>query len=481
MIDADADLPFMRPVIVLVVSGLALTACGRAEAPSDLSSTRPTRSPVATSVPANDSGLKATTPTTDATRATTVSEPASSEPGRPSNDAAQTSRMLSIADALLLDDALGAPWELQWRNTDQIAYGAGPNQTDCVPYWAVEQARGGAGGHVMWWVDGGNANHYVRRTTTSGGFAALRELASIPEQCPLVHWNEGGQFSTEAVAVSDGVGLRLVDGQTGDVTWLAAAAHGALLSVLDVPLWTNVDGQQVDFGIAELRLLVKRMNEQLQTAGAEPGAPSAAEPSTTSTTSPSSTPSTTAPWPTTQDEDATGLALLLLDESDLPAGFDSPSIRMHGAGETDDDFESTCPAGASIARIDAILEWAASSYRHNDGIEVEQMIGRASSATEATELVELFAAMAACDLSDSFGDDVSTSGGALDIAGADAAAHLVIADPLAGFSGEIVVIAVGDVVVIATITSNETLDVDQDLADSIAMLVAAKVRAGPTN
>ncbi len=214
---------------------------------------------------------------------------------------------LSIEDALLPDDAFGAPWELQWRELKWVGYGAGPNQTDCDEYWAYEELLGGDGGHAMWWIDGGNANHRVVRLADEiEALPRLLEIAMIAENCPVVRWNEGGEFRVEVFTPDvEAIVMRFTDEGSGEITWVAVTLFGDLLSVLQIPLWTRADGTMIEVDLDEVTLVAAQMFQRLQDAGPEP-TPSTPiivpSPVTTlpppTTTVPVPSPTTTAPVPT---------------------------------------------------------------------------------------------------------------------------------------------------------------------------------------
>ena len=151
----------MRSAVSAAALALVVVACG---SPAEQ----------AISGPDSTTSIPATTSTTTSTPAPTTTggtvpgerppddeqsgsgDQAYPEDGFPPDD--EPLLRLSIEDALLPDDAFGAPWELQWRQLDAVGFGAGPNQTDCDEYWAYEELLAGDGGHAMWWIDGGNAN-----------------------------------------------------------------------------------------------------------------------------------------------------------------------------------------------------------------------------------------------------------------------------------------------------------------------------------
>ena len=459
----------MRSTILLCTC-LSLAACGGGSSSATIPApTVPISVDSSTSVPVTTAPPATTSPSSRPSNSTSDQPGAAPEPG-----SANFGVRLDIEQALLPDAAFSSPWEPQFRETDRTGYGAGPNQTDCAPYWALEEMRGAGGGHAMWWVDGGNANHYVARVPDPDDVSALFEIASIPKMCPTVRWNEGGAFTTESIPLDDGIGLRFTDTGSGEITWFAVVTFGDLASVLDVPLWTNVDGERVAFGRDDLNRLATQMDDLLRTAG--PADPNIA-PSTTApvTTTPNASTTTIPTRPT--DAPVTGLGKLLLGPADLPAGYGAPRVRAHTSTGPDDDLVEICPAAASIDQIDALLEWSA-GFSTDDNVELEQIIGRAPSATDASDVVELFAEVVDCDLSKSFGADIESSGGMISIDGADAAASLLLTATDESFVGELIVMSVDDVVVIVSVAFDEGALLEDSLAESIAALAVAKIRDG---
>ena len=223
----------MRTALVVASIVLVAGACG---SPADQAGSGQT---TGSSLPAPVTSVATTAP--DDTQPGERPPGTDPEDGQTS-DRRAASQPLSIEDALLPDDALGAPWEFQWRNLDSIGYGAGPNQTDCDAYWAYETLLGGDGGHAMWWADGGNANHRVIRNDSFGStMAELGSMVTIALQCPVVRWNEGGSFTTELFddVDVDALIMRFIDEASGEVTWVAVTVTGDLISLLQMPLWTR--------------------------------------------------------------------------------------------------------------------------------------------------------------------------------------------------------------------------------------------------
>jgi hypothetical protein len=154
-------------------------------------------------------------------------------------------------------------------------------------------------------------------------------------------------------------------------------------------------------------------------------------------------------------------------------------VFAHSTEEPDRALEAGCPPAVSIRRIDEMLQWSASTEGPGS-YEFDQIIGRADSASEAIDVVALFAETASCDLSGSFGAGATTSGGEIEIEGAAAAASLVIEAIDGAFVGEMVVVAVDDIVMVAAIGidggDGDDLPFDDELADEIARLAVGKVR-----
>lgn len=443
---------------------LVATACGGDDA-SPLTSVPPVVSVVGSTSPTSPSSVPTTPPSTATTPPTTIdTQPEDTVPG-------ERPQFPAFEAGLLPDDAFGDPWELQWRESDRLGYEAGPNQTTCAPYWVIEQLRPIGGAHAMWWTDGGNVNHHVGMLPAT--IRSIEPLARLAEECPTVKWLEGGSFDVTAFAVDGGYAFRFDDPAADQVTWFAATQLGDLVSVLDVPLWTGIGGTMPNFTEDDVRRTVAQMRVRLATLAKPTPPPS---PSTTTVAPPVLRPASTTTVaetaPSTTEAPPSGLAALLLTAEHLPADFEPPSVSEFSHGTRDEDVEAACPAFESVHEIDLMFEW---TLRSGNGLmEFEQIIGRAPSADEASAVVRRFGDVGACDLSALLGGKVTTSGGELAIAGADAASILRIEaeDMLAG---ELVLIAVGDVVMALTTEARADVGIEDFDLDPLVELAVDRV------
>jgi hypothetical protein len=402
--------------------------------------------------PATDGSTGTSTPTTtEPDRATTdTTEPGTRpedppEPVAPPEDDQgpidEPPVRLSIEDALLPDEALPPPWEPQWRRLDRIGYPAGANQTDCDEYWEYESLLGSAAAEALWWMDGGNANHYVVRMDGEAEIlTTLISIASIAANCPTVTWNEGGSFTTEMIEFDDAIGLRFDDAASGEVTWVLLTTFGDLVSVLSMPLWTPADGDLAEPSSDELSRLASLIYDRLEAAGA------AEEPVDVSTTEP---PPIVAPPTTDPPVEVTGTGELLLGESDLPEGWALAGLEISSPSPTDQEVLDECPAAASIDLVDLGLEWEA-EYESVFGSSAFELIGEMDSAAEASAAIEQFSTVWECDLGVLI-EGATTSGGPVVLAGADAAGRLVLEAPdLLDARAELVLAAIGNVVIVVS-------------------------------
>lgn len=469
----------MRNVTVTILAVALAAACGSPAQQGSVTEQSETElSSTSTSAPADDSA------TTTTTADTTPGERpvAYPEDGFPSEVGSQP--RLSIEDALLPDNAFGAPWEMQWRQLDAVGFGAGPNQTDCDDYWAYEELLGGDGGHVMWWIDGGNANHRVTRVENQGeALARLVALGAIADTCPVVNWNEGGSFTVELFTPDvDALIMRFDDTASGEVTWVAVTLFGDLVSVMQIPLWTRADGTMIEVTLDEMTAVAAEMAQRLHDAGPDRSPP----PTTTNPKIPTivappppttfpDVPTIVAPPPpvaptTTVALDSLGE--LLLTAAELPDGWEFSGIEPSSPGGSDDALIDACPAAQSLNDIDDALLWEA-SFRTLAGREALQLIGDTDDPAVASALVQRFADVASCDLSSLFADAVE-SGGLVEISGADAAGTLFIELPDQGGGRlELGAAAVGSIVVVFTIDAAfDGAEPDRHMLDFISRGVA---------
>ncbi len=454
----------MRTPVVVAWLVLVAGACG---------------SPADPSGSGRESGSTLPAPPTTAATATTTSPPDDTQPGeRPPGanpEGGQTSDVdvappLSIEDALLPDDALGAPWEFQWRRLDSIGYGVGPNQTDCDAYWAYETLLGGDGGHAMWWADGGNVNHRVIRIDSFRSVVSeLGSMVAIPQDCPVVRWNEGGSFTTELIddTEADALIMRFVDEASGEVTWVAVTLVGDLISLLQIPLWTRADGTMIEMTIDDVASIAAQMKRQLDAAG----------PEQTATTTPTEPPTieTLPPIVSTVPLDALGGLLLAGDE--VPQGWEFDSVSQAEPGGSDEAIVAACAAAASLDEIDVVLRWQAELRTPSD-TQALQLIGEMGDAAAATAVVNRFAEVAQCDLTSWIPDTVA-SGGPVEIVDADVAGTLFLDSPeFAGSRVALGAAAIGSIVVVFTVESDLDPDASADQLIDFMTLGVAKAVAG---
>ena len=447
--------------------GLVVTACGGGGS-SSLSSVPPvvsvggsTSSTVASSVPTTP---PSTTPTPPSTNDATDARPADTVPG-------ERPLLPGLEPGLLPDDAFGDRWELQWRESDRQGFDPGPNQTTCASYWSIELLRTTGGAQAMWWTDGGNAVHYVG--TLPRSIRSLDGLAVLADECATVKWLEGGSFDVTAIEVDDGFAFRFDDAAAGQLTWLVVTRSDDLVSVLEVPLWNGVDGAMPTFTEDDARRLLAEMHARLvRVATQPPSPPPPPSPAATTVAPPVLTPASTTvaePAPSTTTPPPSGLAALLLTAEQLPPDFEPPTVREFSHGSRDEELERDCPAFESIHQIDQMFEW---TLRSGNGVaEFEQIVGRASSGDEAASVVRRFGEVADCDLSGLVGGEVATSGGEIDQAGADVASVLRL-EAEGMLVGELVLVAVGDVVTALTTEAESGVGIDDvDLGALVASAV----------
>jgi hypothetical protein len=365
---------------------------------------------------------------------------------------------------LLPDNALAAPWEPQLRHVDEPGFEVGANQTDCESYWIMEELRGADGSRATWWTDGGSVDQYVSVLTGQEALGDVVELAFAAQRCPVVRWNEGGSFTTENVTLRAGFGFKFTDEESGEVTWSAVARTGDLVSILDVALWAVADGAPVDFDADDLDGLAFRMNALVARAASAPRG-----------SSPVTVPSSDGTPSTTLEPAVTGVGTSLLEQADLPPGFSSPRRRIHEVGVPGVELIESCPAAESIEIIDSVFEWAASADGP-DGIVVQQFIGVSASAEQAADVVAQFAEVATCDLSEAFAD-TDVSGGPIEIQDADAAATLVFHSIDGAYVGELILLAVGDVVSAVSVGYAVGDSLDPVAVHDLAARAAAKIGA----
>ena len=100
-------------------------------------------------------------------------------------------------------------------------------------------------------------------------------------------------------------------------------------------------------------------------------------------------------------------------------------------------------------RVDAVLEWEA-EFSSPTGGELLEVIGDVGGADVAAGIIREFAAMADCDFEVVL-PDATTSGGLIEVAGADLAAHLVWESPeFVGARFEILIASRGSIVLLVS-------------------------------
>ena len=303
-------------------------------------------------------------------------------------------------------------------------------------------------------------------------------MVTIALQCPVVRWNEGGSFTTELFddVDVDALIMRFIDEASGEVTWVAVTATGDLISLLQMPLWTRADGTMIEMTIDDVASIAAQMRQRLDDAG-----PDRRRPPTTTTTNPK-VPTIVAPSlpdiPTTTTVVLDSLGELLLTDGEFRDGWESLGIERSNPGGSDDSFVEACPAAQSLNDIDEVLMWEA-SFLTLARREALQLIGDSGHPATAAAWVRRFAEVAQCDLSALLPDAVG-SGGAVEIAGADAAGTLLIDSPdLAGDRVELGAAAIGSIVVVFTIDAEADGSAPgEQMLDFIARGVAKVAAAG---
>jgi len=365
----------------------------------------------------------------------------------PSTTAGRPDERLSIDDALMDEGDIAPPWEFRYRSAEQPGYGAGPNQTDCEPYWRYEQRHDLPGAQALWWRDGGNVNHEVFRAASADAATDfLATMRMLPELCPVTSWSEGDSFRTEAVDLGDAdvVGLEFIDASPEERQHTAISVRGDLISVVWVGQWpASAGGEFPHTSTADLAGWAARADERLAGAGQAPPLVASTSTSTTPTTTTITTapagqapPTTVAETPTTTipgtrptttvqtSPDPTGIARYLVtdaDLADLPAWTVGPPAEFY-EGNTDSSLFEGCAARGSIDELGRsfVLE---STLDHESYLRSWQYIGETADGEAAAGLVAEFATIADCELA-SAPFPATVGGGPLDVPGTSAAAVL---------------------------------------------------------
>lgn len=477
-------MPHRRVLPATAGTLVVLASCGSA-ASTSLDTVATTVPPSVSSPSTTDGGIPVATSTSDP-----IDESAadSTEP---------LAGPLSMQGTLLPDDAF--PWEMQRRTYDDVTFDYGPFQSSCRGYEVAEQFAGRSEATAFWWVDGGNANHWVGRETYPGeGVELVAAVAGAAADCGgVVSWGEGGSMEIEALDLGIDIGgFSMVTYPGDDLGFVAASTHGDLVSVLWVPMWTDIDGEFPDLTPEAFAAVARQAHDLLRAAG--PATPDELRPATTTTpgtTSPdlvvTTTPpgtrpdmetATSLPRPTTTTVPPSGLALLVLTPDDLGNEWTTVDLEPYSSSPSDSDLAESCPAAASIDAADAIFEWESDLYR-DDGANVAQLIGRAPDADTAIEIAEQFAGLAGCQLDELFGGEVVYTGGPVQVDGATAAGELTLADADQSQLSTTVLMAVGDLLIVVGVDTGfggadlSVADV-RELALRLAAEAARKAAAG---
>jgi hypothetical protein len=351
------------------------------------------------------------------------------EPTGQVNESPPVAETLSVEDSLLRDDDVSPPWESQHRHGERTGYGAGPNQTDCGPYWEYERLHDLPGGNVLWWRDGGNLNHEVFRADSAAAATTfmngMRELA---EACAITSWGEGDSFRIESLDLGDSeiVGLQFVQPIPDELHHVAITAHGDLISVVWIVQWPPFDGTAfphttVDDLASHAATARARLLEAGPATAPTPTTPEPA-PLPTSTTVPGtpSVPVTLHPDVTLHPGDTIPPDLIdppvappitdalppddlrnsmLVDDDLLLVGWEAGTPHEYESIDSDPPVGDDCAAQDATERIEQIFEWEKDLF---DGSESRgiQFVGEMDSERAAAELVVDFGGIVDCDLSE---------------------------------------------------------------------------------
>lgn len=367
---------------------------------------------------------------------------------------------LSIDDALLVGNDVPAPWDLMHRDLDSFAHDIGPNQTDCDPYWEYERLGRLQGGETMWWRDGGNLNHKVRREDSPGQAAELiSTFDDLALTCGVTSWSEGDSFTIEPLDLSDTPGthgivaLSIDHRRTDEVLWLAFAQRGDLISELRVTMWpASESGRIPAFSPSDFGTVAATMVDRLASAGPGQLAPQTSTPDSTlpgeppvevtRPTQPSQPPEIEIPEneplpaissppvsvPVTTTAPLGGVAGSLLTTDELPAGWTTNRAEVY------DDFSdgeaplSGCPDSIVIVELERHFDYSVDlsaegvSSWESYGV---QFIGSLPGEVDPIALIESFATLACSGSEDGF--DYVLSGSTTEVTGAGAAALVDVA------------------------------------------------------
>jgi hypothetical protein len=367
-------------------------------------------------------------------------------------------------DAVLSERDVDGTWDPPSGGSFD-GYNLGPNQTDCDTYWILESITDSLTVGRRWFQPGANLNHDVY---DSGHDEAARiEVAAVDvvDDCPIVNWLEGGslRISSFDLGRSDAVATEVVS-DVGEISWTAYAVRANLLSRLhrvhfEPGTQPSGDARQ------EFLDLVGTMIDRLNRA---PSLPDIDElPDEFTTTMPPNLPPTTEPpipqlnpppviTTTTLDPglfDEHPMAFALLVDSDL----EQTNLRVDETeeaetGDPDDQRIPGCDASESIVALDGWFSLER-SFRGDDGFEWRQLVGRATSTTQAETAIAQFGLVGECvPLPDTDLEDAILTGGALDAIVGGTATFLDM--EVDGFAARLVAYQVGDVVGVVVLSGS---------------------------
>lgn len=360
----------------------------------------------------------------------------------------------SIADALLPEGAFPPPWDPKHRDPAVVGYETAPFQSSCPEYEVAEQFAGRSGGHVFWWSEGGNANHYVSREEYPGEGAEVVEMvADAAERCGTVTWGEGGGVVLEPLDLGDGVtGFSMATEGSDERGLVAATTNADLISVLWVPLWPGLkSGEYPNLSVEMFADIAQQTRTLLLQAGPatpdELGSPTTVPlsrgpsnaPTTTTGTVPGEAPAST-PAPTRTPATTLPLdpatAALVLGPGDLDDTWRHESTEPFDVTVMGSDIPDLGGCGYEDAlrrmepSVEVMTRWrttAASTGTEGPAAFFSQAAGTAPSAEDAEAIVRRFADHGDCDFNVLLGGTpdaesdagVTTSGGLVDVAGID--------------------------------------------------------------
>ena len=253
-----------------------------------------------------------------------------------------------------------------------------------------------------------------------------------------------------------------------------------LISVVRLVRWPDANGDLADVSVDDFAHIVRLAADRLAAAGS-PLDPGVATPAT----APALIPEPTVPTvPDVVDEADQALRDLLVDVADVAAvrpDREWENDRVEAFTKSERVDESTCPAMISVNRISDALRWTSSISDAVGDVSIQQGIGIADDADAAIAMVLGFADVDACDPSDlEIPEGAVVTSESLDVPGASAASRLVWeVDPpdLYRESVELFTIAIDDHVMIIGVGWDPSQERPVGLADELAAVAVAKVRA----